>query len=127
VAIKRFKIEDVPGTWETQDAGYSWNGWAVPLLTWTQHDEVSRAIGEDSPAPYEGLKAADGLCWVEVCMLKKGDLAKFHTPADDSEAKERFLLLEDPDGGRVLVRCLVDLPIPPTKVLRVEDLEGVQK
>jgi hypothetical protein len=55
--------------------------------------------------------------------MKKGDIVKFRNPLDDNEIKERYKLLEDPDGGRVLVEGICDLPIRPTRVLLVEDLE----
>jgi hypothetical protein len=57
--------------------------------------------------------------------MKQGDIVKFALPLDADEAEARFLLLENPDGGRVLVQCICDpkiLPIAPTTVLRVKDL-----
>jgi hypothetical protein len=58
--------------------------------------------------------------------LKKGDLVRFREPLDENEKLERFVLLEDPDGGRVLGEGVCNLPIKPTKVLRVEEIEKVE-
>jgi hypothetical protein len=69
------------------------------------------------------LGAYEWVWTVDMDTLKAGDIAKFRFPDDEDEARERFLLLEDPDGGRVLVECICPLMIRPTKVLRVEDLE----
>jgi hypothetical protein len=55
--------------------------------------------------------------------FKKGDLVRFKDPMNDNEVKERFILLEDPDGGRVLAEGVCNLPIRPSGVLRVEELE----
>jgi len=55
--------------------------------------------------------------------MKKGDKVRFKTPVDETEEKERFILLEEPDGGRVLAEGICNLPIRPTKVLSVEDIE----
>ncbi|ACD94026.1 hypothetical protein [Trichlorobacter lovleyi] len=42
--------------------------------------------------------------------MKKGDIVKFREEADPGDTKVRMLLLEDPDGGRVLVGdlCIVE-------------------
>jgi hypothetical protein len=58
--------------------------------------------------------------------LKKGDLVKFRGPLTEDEKLERMVLLEDPDGGRVLVEGVCDLPIRPTRVVEVEDLRRVE-
>lgn len=59
--------------------------------------------------------------------MKKGDVVKFGDPLDASEAQERMILLEDPDGGRVLVQGICDLPIRPTRILNVSDLVLAEK
>jgi hypothetical protein len=123
LARKLFRIEGLPQCWEAEDAGHTWNGWSVPLLNWAQCDEVFRAIGEVPPEPFEGMKPVDGLCWVELLMPRKGDVVKFNAPSDEEEARERFILLEAPEAGRVLVECVTNLPIRPSKVLRLADLE----
>lgn len=42
--------------------------------------------------------------------MKKGDIVKFSEEVDPGDTKVRMLLLEDPDGGRVLVGdlCIVE-------------------
>ena len=54
--------------------------------------------------------------------MKKGDLVKFKEIIDPDDEKVRMLLLEDPDGGRVLVEALVGLQFNPTYVYQVNDL-----
>jgi hypothetical protein len=58
----------------------------------------------------------------EMDELKKGDLVKFKDPLDENEKRERFVLLEDPDGGRVLAEGVCDLLFKPTRVLKVDEL-----
>jgi hypothetical protein len=55
--------------------------------------------------------------------MKKGDFVKLKYPLDHNEEEERFILLEDPDGGRVLVEGVCDLSIRPTRILNIDDLE----
>ena len=57
--------------------------------------------------------------------LKKGDIVKFREPVNKDEAEERMILLEDPDGGRVSVEGICDLPIKPTKVVKIDEIEMV--
>lgn len=58
--------------------------------------------------------------------MKKGSVLKFKRPVDADEGHIRMILLEDPDGGRVLVRDLLDMPLPPTHVYPVDSLEVVE-
>ena len=58
--------------------------------------------------------------------MKKNDVVKFKEPADEAESMERFVLLEDPDGGRVLVQgCVAGWAIQPTRILSTDDLECI--
>ena len=41
--------------------------------------------------------------------MKKGDLVKFRNVVDAGDEDIRMILLEDPDGGRVLVESVVDM------------------
>ena len=54
--------------------------------------------------------------------MKKGDIVKFKEAVDPGDEKVRMRLLEDPDGGRVLVESLVGMEINPTYVYPVSDL-----
>lgn len=55
--------------------------------------------------------------------MKKGDIVKFRKAVDPGDENLRMILLEDPDGGRVLVESIVDLKIRPTYRYSVEELE----
>ena len=50
--------------------------------------------------------------------IKKGDLAKCHTPVGESEECERFVLFGKPDSRRMLVKGACALDIRPTKVIK---------
>lgn len=54
--------------------------------------------------------------------MKKGDIVKFRNIVDPGDDRIRMRLLEDPDGGRVLVVSLVGLTINPTSIYPVDDL-----
>jgi hypothetical protein len=54
--------------------------------------------------------------------MKKGDIVRFKEIKDPGDDILRMELLEDPDGGRVLVRGLVSMKIQPTHVYPVDDL-----
>lgn len=55
--------------------------------------------------------------------MKKGDIVKFKKVVDEGDEDLRMVLLEDPDGGRVLVAAIVDMNLKPTSRYNVEDLE----
>lgn len=55
--------------------------------------------------------------------MKKGDIVKFRKAVDPGDEDLRMILLEDSDGGRVLVESIVDMKIRPTFRYNVEDLE----
>jgi hypothetical protein len=54
--------------------------------------------------------------------MKKGDIVKFSEILDSGDEDIRMVLLEDPDGGRVLVQELCDMYIQPQRVLGLEHL-----
>ena len=54
--------------------------------------------------------------------MKKGDFVRFREAVDPGDEKVRMRLLEDPDGGRVLVEALVGMEFNPTYVYPVNDL-----
>lgn len=54
--------------------------------------------------------------------MKRGDIVKFKKVVDPGDDRIRMRLLEDPDGGRVLVESLVGMVINPTFVYQVDDL-----
>lgn len=55
--------------------------------------------------------------------MKKGDIVKFKQVVDAGDEDLRMVLLENPDGGRVLVVAIVDMNLKPTSRYNVEDLE----
>lgn len=66
--------------------------------------------------------------------MKKGDVVKFRNEVDPGDTKVRMILLEDPDGGRVLVGdvCIVEdtgikQAVTATSRYLVEDLELVSE
>lgn len=54
--------------------------------------------------------------------MKKGDIVRFKEAVDPGDEKLRMRLLEDPDGGRVLVETLLGLEFNPTYVYPVNEL-----
>jgi len=59
--------------------------------------------------------------------MKKGDVVKFRNVVDAGDENVHMVLLEDPDGGRVLVADICDMNIKPTSRYNVEDLEICEK
>ncbi len=57
--------------------------------------------------------------------MKKSDVVKFKAVVDAGDEDIRMRLLEDPDGGRVLVESLRGMSINPTSRYNLEDLELV--
>ena len=54
--------------------------------------------------------------------MRKGDIVKFRKAVDPGDEDLRMILLEDPDGGRVLVESVVDMKIRPTYRYNIEEL-----
>jgi len=59
---------------------------------------------------------------VVEAKMKKGDIVKFKKVVDPDDEKVKMRLLEDPDGGRVLVEALVGMKLNPTYVYQIKDL-----
>jgi hypothetical protein len=55
--------------------------------------------------------------------MKKGDIVKFKKIVDAGDEALRMVLLENPDGGRVLLAAIIDMKIKPTSRYNIEDLE----
>lgn len=55
--------------------------------------------------------------------MKKGDVVKFKEPVDSGDENAIMVLEEEPDGGRVLVRHLVNMKLQPTSIYPIKDLE----
>ncbi len=54
--------------------------------------------------------------------MRKGDVVKFKDPVDIGDENALMVLEEEPDGGRVLVRHLVDMKLQPTSIYPIRDL-----
>lgn len=54
--------------------------------------------------------------------MKKGDIVRFREVVDPGDEEVRMRLLEDPDGGRVLVEALMGMELNPTYIYPVNDL-----
>lgn len=54
--------------------------------------------------------------------LKKGDRVRFRRVVDPGDDKIVMELIEDPDGGRVLVQSLIWDELNPTRVLPTSEL-----
>jgi hypothetical protein len=55
--------------------------------------------------------------------MKKGNIVKFKKVVDAGDENIRMVLLENPDGGRVLVEDIVDMNLKPTCRYNVDELE----
>jgi hypothetical protein len=55
--------------------------------------------------------------------LNGGAIVRVKNPPGEDEKRERRTLLEDPQGGRLWVQGICDLPIKPTRVVRIEEVE----
>lgn len=58
--------------------------------------------------------------------MKIGDIVKFRKAVDPGDENLRMILLEDPDGGRVLIESVVDMKIRPTCRYNIENLKNIQ-
>jgi hypothetical protein len=55
--------------------------------------------------------------------MRKGDVVRFKKPIDPGDEDAVMVLEKDPDGGRVLVRHLVNMKLQPTFIYPTEDLQ----
>ena len=53
--------------------------------------------------------------------MKKGDIVTIKKEWSDSENDGKFILLENPDGGRVKIQSIDSgLTLPPVEVVKIE-------
>jgi len=118
-------IEIVEGTIEAA-GGYCINGKQFI------GDECEALVDEAKQMAYAtGRNIEDVLIQIVPggLIMQKGDVVRFKVPIDPGDENDLMVLEEDPDGGRVLVRHLVDMKLQPTSVYQVKDLilqEGVR-
>lgn len=55
--------------------------------------------------------------------MRAGDIVKLSDVVDEGDKDVRMVVLEDEDGGRILVQALVGMRLNPTYRYNVQDLE----
>lgn len=55
--------------------------------------------------------------------MKRGDIVKYSRPVDDEEAKLRFILLDEPEKGRVDIQLICDYRIKPIETVEAGEVE----
>lgn len=55
--------------------------------------------------------------------MKKNDIVRYSKPVDAEEAKLRFVVLADPEKGRVDIQLVCDYTIKPIETVLTEDVE----
>jgi hypothetical protein len=68
------------------------------------------------------LETSGGIVPIDQ-ILQKGDVVIFKEVKDSGDETSKMVLVENPDGGRVLVRHLVDMKIQPTSIYLTSDLQ----
>ena len=54
--------------------------------------------------------------------MKANDIVKYSKPVDEEEAKLRFVLLLDPEKGRVDIQLICDYRIKPVETVEVGEI-----
>ena len=55
--------------------------------------------------------------------MKRGDTVKYSRPLDASEAELRFILLNEPEKGRVDIQLICDYRIKPIETVEAHEIE----
>jgi hypothetical protein len=55
--------------------------------------------------------------------MKRGDIVKYSRPVDKGESKFRFVLLGEPEKGRVDIQLICDDRIKPIETVEVGEIE----
>jgi hypothetical protein len=55
--------------------------------------------------------------------MKANDIVKYSKPVDEDEAKLRFVLLRDPEKGRVDIQLICDYRIKPVETVEAGEIE----
>jgi hypothetical protein len=72
--------------------------------------------------PDQSLPAGGGLLDLGGSM-KRGDIVKYSKPVSDEEAKFRFILLNQPEKGRVDIQLICDDRIKPIETVEAGEVE----
>ena len=57
--------------------------------------------------------------------MKRGDIVKYSRPVNEEEAAFRFILLNEPEKGRVDIQLICDDRIKPIETVEVREVELV--
>ena len=55
--------------------------------------------------------------------MKRGDIVKYSRPVNEAEAAFRFILLNEPEKGRVDIQLICDDRIKPIETVEAEEVE----
>ena len=55
--------------------------------------------------------------------MKRGDIVKYSKPVSQEEAKFRFILLNEPEKGRVDIQLICDNRIKPIETVETREVE----
>jgi hypothetical protein len=55
--------------------------------------------------------------------MKRGDIVKYSKPASEEEARFRFILLNEPEKGRVDIQLICDERIKPIETVEAGEVE----
>jgi hypothetical protein len=55
--------------------------------------------------------------------MKRGDVVKYSRPVNEEEAKFRFILLNEPEKGRVDIQLICDDRIKPIETVEAGEIE----
>ncbi len=56
--------------------------------------------------------------------MKANDIVKYSKPVSEEEANLRFILLQDPEKGRVDIQLICDYRIKPIETVEVGEIES---
>ena len=56
--------------------------------------------------------------------MKANDIVKYSRPADEAEARLRFILLREPEKGRADIQLICDYRIKPVETVEVGEIEA---
>lgn len=59
--------------------------------------------------------------------MKRGDVVRCSKPVNEEEARFRFILLNEPEEGRVDIQLICDERIKPFETVEVEEVEVVRE
>ena len=55
--------------------------------------------------------------------MKANDIVKYSRPVNEEEGKLRFILLRDPEKGRVDIQLICDYRIKPIETVETDEIE----